>query len=177
MKLWPPYLSPRPQITPLVTTTAPDSDPIAIRQAERRDLLDILRIEQASFPQPWPYNAFVRFLDEPGFLVAITPTDSSVAGYIVANSVQHHNQSIGHVKDLAVHPGYRRRGIAKRLLERALAILTANGVTRTKLEVRRSNTAARALYRQCGFERHREVPGYYDDGEDALILVADLVDR
>lgn len=47
-----------------VTTTAPfpeDGDS-GIRRAERADLLAIYRIEKASFPQPWPYEAFDRFL-------------------------------------------------------------------------------------------------------------------
>jgi ribosomal-protein-alanine N-acetyltransferase len=47
-------------------------------------------------------------------------------------------------------------------------------VARVKLEVRESNDRARSLYRRFGFERHHTVPRYYDDGEDALVLVADL---
>lgn len=160
-----------------MTTTAPDPDPLSIRQAERRDLLDILRIEKASFPQPWPYTAFVRFLDDPGFLVATTPNDPSIVGYVVANTVPNHGRPIGHVKDLAVHQDYRRRGIADRLLDRVLSILSTQGVTRTKLEVRRSNESALALYSEHGFELRRVIPRYYDDGEDALVLVADLPDR
>lgn len=170
-------LIPLATLSPVVTTTAPAPDSLSIRQAERRDLLDILRIEKASFPQPWPYTAFVRFLDDPGFLVATTSNNPSIVGYVVANTIPNHGRPIGHVKDLAVHPDYRRHGIADRLLDRVLSILTTQGVTRTKLEVRRSNESALALYEGHGFELRRVIPSYYDDSEDALVLVADLTDR
>jgi ribosomal-protein-alanine N-acetyltransferase len=44
-----------------------------------------------------------------------------------------------------------------------------------KLEVRDSNDVARSLYRDVGFEPARRVPGYYEDGEDALVMVLDAV--
>ena len=152
-----------------VTTTAP----VPVREAERADLLDIARIERASFPQPWPFEAFTGFLGEPGFLVAEGP-GGTVRGYVVADVVSDFGRPMGHVKDLAVAPAARGRGLGTRLLERALAVLGASGASRVKLEVRASNEAARSLYARFGFRRDRVVPGYYDDGEDALLLVADL---
>ena len=41
----------------------------------------------------------------------------------------------------------------------------------TDHEVRASNDRARALYREFGFETHHVIPGYYDDGEDAHVMV------
>ena len=208
-----------------VTTTAPDG--VAIRPAERADLLPVLRIEQASFPQPWPYQAFEGFLGEPGFLVAVgrgtgddaewTGTDDvgdtvgdgesdarspgdrgagsgvggvadagglalgdagdEVRGYVVADVVSEFGRTVGHVKDIAVHPGWRGRGIGTRLLDRALSVLAAGGARRAKLEVRAGNREAQKLYRSFGFSPDHVVSGYYDDGEDALLFVADLTER
>ena len=42
---------------------------------------------------------------------------------------------------------------------------------RVKLEVRATNEVARSLYREFGFETHHVVPAYYDDGEDAHVMV------
>lgn len=53
-----------------MTTTASDADSFAVRRATRADLLEVFRIEQQSFPQPWPFAAFERFLGQSGFLVA-----------------------------------------------------------------------------------------------------------
>lgn len=151
---------------------------VQIRPAEHADLLEILRIERDSFPQPWPHDAFAQFISKPGFLVA-TPTPNSefatsttdvVLGYVVADIVQRYGKRIGHIKDLAVHPTYRENGIGRRLLTRSIGILNNQSVERVKLEVRESNHQARALYDEFGFTINRVHTAYYDDGENALIL-------
>lgn len=151
---------------------------VQIRPAEHADLLEILRIERESFPQPWPHAAFEQFISKPGFLVA-TPTPASefatsttdvVLGYVVADIIQRYGKRIGHIKDLAVHPAYRENGIGRRLLTRSIGILKNQSVDRVKLEVRESNQQARALYDEFGFTINRVHAAYYDDGENALIL-------
>ncbi|MFB6128717.1 MAG: ribosomal protein S18-alanine N-acetyltransferase [Halorhabdus sp.] len=144
-----------------------------VRPAARADLLGVTEIERQSFPQPWPTSAFERFLDAPAFLVAVeqTPPAGSVIGYVVADAAPGHGQPLGHVKDLAVHPDRRNAGVGRQLLQRAILALGASGLTTVKLEVRESNAAARHLYRSEGFVHRRTIPGYYDDGENALVMV------
>jgi ribosomal-protein-alanine N-acetyltransferase len=154
-----------------VTTTAIDSSPVTTRETVRADLLAVFRIEKASFAQPWPYRAFERYLGEPGFLVADT---GEVVGYVVADSVPNHGRPLGHIKDIAVGPTYRGRGIGAMLLERALDTLRERRARSVKLEVRASNDPALSLYRQFGFVHRNTSPGYYADGEDALVLVCEL---
>ena len=148
-------------------------DGVTIRQAERADLLAIVRIENASFPQPWPYDAFEGFLGEPGFLVAET-SDGQVAGYVVSDVMPNYGRDIGHVKDIAVHPECRGNGIGSALLGRSLAVLAGAGVYSVKLEVRDSNEGAKRLYRGFGFDPLRRIPRYYEDGEDAIVMVREL---
>ncbi|QSG10796.1 Acetyltransferase (GNAT) family [Halapricum desulfuricans] len=160
-----------------MTTTAPtDAASPTVRRAVRADLLAVFRIEQASFPQPWPYSAFEQFLSSPAFLVAEIggpdePGQSGIVGYIVADTVPNHGQPLGHVKDLAVHPDRRGEGVGTLLLGRALAVLDGLDVSSVKLEVRVNNKRARSLYERFGFRHLRTVPNYYDDGENALVLV------
>ncbi|WP_340100331.1 ribosomal protein S18-alanine N-acetyltransferase [Salinibaculum salinum] len=153
-----------------MTTVASPGDGLRVRQAERADLLAVHRIEQVSFPQPWPFDAFERYLGEPGFLVA---DGEAIVGYVVADSVPNHGRPLGHIKDIAVRERHRGAGIGSTLLERALGVLDARGVSSVKLEVRESNTGAQRLYREFGFVHRRTVPRYYSDGEDALVLVCD----
>ena len=154
-----------------VTTVAPETaGGPAIRHAERADLLAVYRIEQEAFPQPWPFSAFEQHLEDPGFLVA---ADTAVVGYVVADAVPNHGRPLGHVKDLAVRADRRGEGIGSRLLEEALAVLGAQGVPSVKLEVRESNAAARALYRDHGFVHRRTIPRYYSDGEAAHVMLRD----
>ena len=139
-----------------------------VRKAVRADLLEVFRIEKRSFAQPWPYAAFEGFLGEPGFLVA---DDEGVVGYVVADATPNHGTAMGHIKDLAVAPERRGEGIGRLLLGEALGTLAVDGADRVKLEVRATNEAARSLYREFDFETHHVVPAYYDDGEDAHIMV------
>ena len=158
--------------TGTVTTPGNRSEGVTIRPAERSDLLDVARIERASFSQPWPFQAFGQFLGESGFLVAVE--GDAVLGYVVSDTVSPYGSPIGHVKDIAVSEDHRGRGIGRKLLERALSTLESKGAARTKLEVRASNRPAISLYEEYGFSPHHRVEGYYDDGEDAVVYVTDL---
>lgn len=148
-----------------------------IRQAVQADLLDVFRIEKQSFEQPWPFSAFERYLDAPGFLVAERPDENAVAGFIVADTIPNHGRPLGHVKDVAVHSDARGNGLGEALLDRGLAVLYAQGARSVKLEVRRSNAAAISLYRKHGFEYYRTLRRYYSDGEDALVMVSRIANR
>ena len=162
-----------------VTTVAPDGPETpgtpAVRRAVRADLIEVHRIEQASFPQPWPFSALESYLDETGFLVAETGNDDddppAVAGYVIADTVPNHGTPLGHVKDIAVRPAYRREGVASALLARAIAVIGETGAGSIKLEVRAGNDGARQLYRRFGFEHRKTIPNYYSNGEDALVMV------
>ncbi len=155
----------------MTITGSESADEPTIRQATRADLLAVYRIETTSFPQPWPYAAFEQFLGQPGFLVA---GDRSVDGFIVADTVPNGGTPLGHVKDLAVRPDARGEGLGANLLGTALSICRQQGVGRVKLEVRETNEPAKRLYDRFGFEIHRRLPRYYDDGEDAFVMVRSL---
>ncbi|MFB6097271.1 MAG: ribosomal protein S18-alanine N-acetyltransferase [Haloferacaceae archaeon] len=152
--------------------SSPLTDEVSIRRAEQADLLEVLRIERASFPQPWPFSAFEEHLGTPGFLVA--ERDAEVVGYVVAGTVPNYGRDLGHVKDFAVRPDARGEGVGSRLLRQALAALAIEGATDAKLEVREGNDGAMRLYRRFGFTPARRVSRYYADGEDALVMVLDL---
>ena len=160
-----------------MTTTAPDPDDNVevppIRPAQRADLLEVHRLEQSAFPQPWPFSALESYLGESGFLVAETQHEGvpAVAGYVIADTVPNHGTPLGHVKDLAVRPECRRQGVATALLSRAIAVLSAAGAGSVKLEVRADNHGARRLYRQFDFEHRKTIPNYYSNGNDALVMV------
>lgn len=151
-----------------MTVTASIASFPHVRPARSTDLLSVYRLERRCFEQPWPFAAFESQIDEPGFLVAIV--DGRVAGYVVGSVHEGFPGPQGHIKDLAVHPDYRRQGIARHLLSRSLGRLRDAGAIGVMLEVRPSNEAAIDLYRSAGFERMGHRPGYYQDGEAAVVM-------
>jgi ribosomal-protein-alanine N-acetyltransferase len=99
-------------------------------------------------------------------VVATAAGDQQVVGVCVAWKV------VGdcHVMELGVSPSFRRRGIATHLLEAAVDVACdkAQGC-HTLLEVRESNSHARALYAQLGFHEVGNRPRYYPNGEAAVL--------
>jgi ribosomal-protein-alanine N-acetyltransferase len=76
-----------------------------------------------------------------------------------------------HINSLAVDENWRRRGVARYLLEGVLKEAAAAGARSATLEVRRSNEAARTLYEGLGFHVDAVRRDYYQHPrEDALIL-------
>ena len=76
-----------------------------------------------------------------------------------------------HVLNVATDPAHRRRGHARALLRHGIRFGVEHGVRLVLLEVRRSNAAAIALYRQLGFTALGVRARYYSNDEDAVEMV------
>ena len=75
------------------------------------------------------------------------------------------------ILNLAVAPAWRSQGLGRRLMETALEEAVSAGVRRVFLEVRESNSGARAFYLRLGFAEAGRRRGYYQHpAEDALLL-------
>jgi ribosomal-protein-alanine N-acetyltransferase len=76
-----------------------------------------------------------------------------------------------HITNIAVRAGQRRQGIGELLLISAIDVAVERDAQFMTLEVRPSNTEARALYTKYGFMEVGVRRGYYyDTGEDALLM-------
>ncbi len=127
----------------------------------------ILQIERASFgADAWPRQSFREYYDDCRELFFVVKFSRRIAGYIIA-CVDGRDAEIA---SLAVHPDYRRRGLAAALIRRVLRVLLAAGIRRVELMVRVGNTAGAQLYRSFGFRRVRTVPRYYEDGGDGVLM-------
>ena len=136
------------------------------------DLDQVLDIERASFPTPWTRAAFCYEIEQNKVARCTVLRDRrGIVGYLCLWEIGHEI----HITNLAVHPEWRRRAVARQLLGAALAEGVARGVTLAFLEVRPSNTRALALYESLGFQVIGRRNGYYfDTGEDALVMEARL---
>lgn len=137
---------------------------IEIRQVQTGDLEDVVRLEELSFDDPYPLY-FLTQLAEANpdtFLVAVS--ERVLVGYAVLDRWQDSN----HLISIAVRPESRRRGIAGQLLSGLEDRARAGWPLR--LEVRRGNVAAIGFYLKHGFRETGVEPGYYRNGEDALLM-------
>lgn len=74
---------------------------------------------------------------------------------------------VARLYSLAVAPVARGRGIGGALLRAGERMARVRGAERVRLEVRKDNPVAIALYERHGYRRFGERPGYYADGMDA----------
>jgi ribosomal protein S18 acetylase RimI-like enzyme len=85
--------------------------------------------------------------------VLVAEVDGRVVGYAKlgpALSLES-NRHVVELKGLAVDPGHHGRGIGRLLVEAAIRVAVERGARRLTLRVLDPNTAAKALYRSCGF--------------------------
>ena len=127
----------------------------------------IAQLEKECFSDPWSENSISSELTNPLSLWVVALENDRVAGYVGSQSVM----GWADMMNLAVAPGFRRKGIAKELVLELIDRLKANQVTCLTLEVRASNTPAILLYEKLGFREVGRRPNYYHKPkEDALIL-------
>ena len=149
------------------------SVPVAFDSMRRDDLPEVLAIESLSFSEPWTEEMFLYELSSEGIsevLVARTDEGSGlrIAGFLCAWIVAGELQ----INNIAVHPGYRRRGVASQLLEEIIRRAKSMGAKAGYLEVRASNEAANALYQRYGFRQIGRRRNYYDHPREDAILMA-----
>ncbi len=134
---------------------------VQIRPVKPEDLSSIYQLEEACFKDPFPAY-FIKQLGEANpdtFLVAVD--DARVVGYGVVDDWSDHQ----HLVSLAVLVDWRGRGIGQALLDRLVGQLREGPL---RLELRKSNKAALALYLKNGFRQTGVANSYYRDGEDAI---------
>ena len=127
----------------------------------------VAELEKRCFPDPWSEGSIASELSNQLALWLVAEDNGVVAGYIGSQTVPDESDMM----NVAVHPDYRRRGIAEALVNTLCDALKERGSVSLTLEVRASNEPAKALYEKLGFEQVGRRPNYYrNPKEDALIL-------
>ena len=132
-----------------------------------KDVSDIAEMEKMCFAVPWSREAFLYELSNPMARYLVLRE----GGRVVAYAGYRYFLDEGEITNVAVHPGHRRKGLGRSVMEALLADAAGAGVTALTLEVRAHNLPAQALYRALGFEKIGVRKGYYpDNGEDAWLM-------
>jgi [ribosomal protein S18]-alanine N-acetyltransferase len=145
---------------------------VFLRRAGRGDGADLAALEAAASLHPWNAAQVAAELER-------APPDSVLAldGCRGFRAWCAFRLAVGEltILNLAVHPGDRRRGFGRFLLEAALRAGERGGARRALLEVRAGNAAARTLYALFGFAPLGARKDYYrEPSEDALVLGREL---
>ena len=147
---------------------------LAIGRYTRGDLDEILAIERASFPHPWSPEMFDEELNNRLCHIFVARERAEPGAAVVGYVCFWLFLAEMHLLNIAVDPVSRQRGIGAALLARALDFARERGVKMVFLEARRGNRAAQSLYRRFGFREMGVRPRYYEDGEDAIVMLLEV---
>jgi ribosomal-protein-alanine N-acetyltransferase len=135
------------------------------------DIPVVYGIEEICFTTPSTKQDFLNKMYEKDALSKVAVFEGNIIGYICV----HYHLHESHILNLAVHPDFRRKGVAARLMDEAIRELKRKGCVFMYLKVRVSNTGAQRFYKLLGFEVESTRKKYYDNpDEDALVMIRRL---
>lgn len=127
----------------------------------------VAELEKVCFSDPWSENSVRSELSNPLSVWLVAEENGVVRGYVGSQTVLDETDMM----NIAVHPDFRRKGIAAALITKLVSQLKARGSRILRLEVRESNAPAIALYESLGFAQLGLRKNYYrNPKENALIL-------
>ena len=152
---------------------------IRMEAASSGDWRELCELEDASFPgDRISARSWRALLVSPSatVIVAREPSGSARAGRVVGAAVvlQRARTSVARLYSIAIAAHMRGRGVSAALLEDATQRMRDAGAAVLRLETRLDNVAAQHLFARSGFVQRGRKPGYYEDGEDALLYQKSL---
>jgi len=150
--------------------TARDTAPhggVVVRAMTAEDVARVVEVDRLCYPTPWSSATYLSELARGSLAYyAVAECEGTIVGY----GGYWYVPDEAHITTLAVHPQFRRRHLAERLLIHLIEKALEAGATRLTLEYRVGNEAAARLYEKYGFRAEGLRRGYYQDtGEDAVV--------
>ncbi len=138
-----------------------------ITNMRQEHVAQVAALEKLCFRDPWSENSVASELNNPLSLWLVALDGERLAGYVGSQTVMDESDMM----NVAVHPDFRKQGIATALILGLVEELRKKGSHCLTLEVRASNENAISVYRKLDFQEVGRRKNYYrNPREDALIL-------
>ncbi len=128
------------------------------RQMLMSDLIRVEEIDELCFERIW------RLSDqelESAYQVSdyadVVENDGEIIGY----QMSARSRRGYHLARLAVHPGFRRKGVARSLVGSLLETISLSGYARLTVNTQDDNSASKALYQSLGFKETGDIYPVY----------------
>ena len=148
-----------------------------MKESETKDLIISLMtendveeaslLEEKTFSMPWKPSDFWEMVRAPYAYFFVARLGGKLVGTIGLRDIA----GEGEITNVAVDEAYKRRGIASKLLQKAIDQCGQLEIKDITLEVRVSNEPAISLYEKFGFRSEGIRPSFYENPkEDAMIM-------
>lgn len=137
-----------------------------IEQMTKKHIDDVLEVEHLSLKSPWSKNMFLEELSGKFAMYCVATENDKAVAYMGMHCVC----GEGHITNIAVHPDFRREGIASNLINHFINYAKKNNFELLTLEVRESNIPAIECYKKFGFTEVGLRKNYYEHKENAVLM-------
>ena len=142
-----------------------------VRSAFEKDIDEVLEIDRLSFTNPWKSNWFKLSLND----IFVVFEQKKILGYLIACLCEFGKKAV--ILKVAVHPDYRRKGVAKALLKTSIEMITKEDVEEIELDVEMYQQGAVKLYENFGFKIGRIahfMDAFAEDSETFYVMTLTL---
>ncbi len=151
----------------MALTVSPARLDVHIRWMIRRDMEQVLGIEETAFEFPWAEEDFVSCLRRRNCIGMVAEQGERVVGFMI---YELHKTRL-HLLNFAVAKDVRRRGVGQQMVDKLIGKLSSQRRTRLSLEVRETNLDAQLFFKTAGFRATSVLRDFYDDSpEDAYLM-------
>lgn len=141
---------------------------VQIRWMIRRDMPEVLAIENDSFKFPWTEEEFLDQLRQYNCIGMVAERQEQIVGFMIYELRKHKL----HVLKFAVAPWVRRQGIGSKMVDKLIHKLSQQRRSVISLEVRETNLASQLFFRSQRFRADEILREHFEDsGEDAYRFV------
>ena len=130
-----------------------------IKRVEEKDYTEVISLIKKEFPYVcFDEEKIRKRIESNGIFLFKAAEGKTIQGFIEVELLE---GNLARINGLTVKEEFRNRGVAKELLDYAIAFLKEKNVGRVLLLVKEKNEAAKKLYSEAGFEfvgmYHREL--------------------
>ena len=149
------------------TKSSPHQLDVQIRWLIRRDMPEVLRIEQEGFEFAWTEEDFLCCLRQRNCIGMVAERDHQIVGFMIYEL----HKSRLNILNFAVAEEFRRQGVGSQMVMRLVDKLSQQRRKEILLEVRERNLDAQMFFKRQNFRAVRVLRAHYDDTcEDAYIM-------
>jgi len=140
---------------------------VQIRWMIRRDMPEVLKIENESFEFNWTEEDFLACLRQRNCIGMVAEHEGRVVGFMI---YELHKTKL-HILNFAVAGPFRRLAVGSQMIEKLINKLSQQRRQEIVLEVRETNLAAQLFYHSQGFRAVQVLRSHYaDSAEDAYVM-------
>ncbi len=144
--------------------------PVHIRWMIRRDMPEVLEVENQCFEFPWSDGDFTRCLRQRNCIGMVAERNEIVVGFMI---FELHKTSL-RIINFAVHEQHRRTGIGTTMVAKLTSKLSEQRRTNVIIEIRETNLPAQLFFKSQGFRATKILRDFYEETiEDAYQMQYD----